>query len=51
MSRSLHKSINSIKPKVEKCDEVHYLLHYLLFNGQKCLPFNGVNVNYWRNLL
>ena len=36
MSRSLHQSINSIKQKVDKCDEIiNIIIYYLLFNCWK----------------
>ena len=53
MSRSLHKSINSIKQKVDKCDEIIYIITYylLIINCWKKLSFNGVYVYYLGNLL
>ena len=45
MPHMIAKSINPIKQKVEKCDEIMYIItFYLLFNGQKNLSFSGVNI-------
>ena len=33
MEASLAKSINSIKQKFEKCDEIMYIIRYIIYNS------------------
>ena len=59
MSRSQHKSINSIKHKEEKCNETmyntinKYLHYYIIYYSmtKKIVSSNGVNLYYLENLL
>ena len=46
MNASLGKSIIFIKQKVEKCDEIMYIITLFIIQWPKNLSFSGINTYY-----